>query len=563
MAKAGRPKNKIVTKRIQYVIPQEVLDELDKKINPNSIDEDYKDRSKLITKAIKEMLGLSPKSPKKKHFENIYDKFFQTDDPTLKNKLFKPFKLETDEEIKIVDKLINKIIGGQPIASEEIEAFNNTLRNQSFWIDDNLNVNCSSECISAFLFMLELNQKYPIANHLGLCKKCKRPFFKKKSIEKFCSRTCKIQYFYNLRDKTNDPLNYKYLTEKIKKLKRDKNKSVFLFKDYNTVEGGELLRWKKIIHDCYLSCNNNYSVFKDIISKNLIGNKEQMNRSTVLLITEITSLLLDKDVKEIEDLTVDNFVNMFVDRIFPKECSRSIKLNSINDLKKFIPINRFKVEKDFLIATKKLVITKGKNDNEFLNSINELKKYYNHQFEQDYHNILSKEDIENGKKTTLLQANLLIADRKYKNGQIDECIEICNDILKIDSSYINAHGLIIDALYAKKSWEQIIYHYNKIEKTSSNYPIFIDYDNIKCLSAMAFHKNGNSEKALEILRPENLFTSNNAKKVRGLVLLEIYEDNKDFEQAKIALSKYKEYEDNLDEIKELEQELEKLESKRK
>ena len=550
MAKVGRPKKTIETERILYVIPKEIKEELDKRINPCSSDEDYKDRSKLITKAVKEMLGLGKKidiERKKRKFENIYSKLFIFTDKTLENHLFKPLNSESNnfEIVNIVDKLREKIISGQELSSDEINSFNDILKELKFCIDKNLNVISDSEYINVFLFQLQLNKHYPISNYLGICNKCNRLFFKRKLRQKFCSPSCKIKY---------------YSTKKINKSNNINTNYEIHFSDYNNIKGGELQRWKKIIIDCWNLCFNKYSKFKELISFKDDKNRTLIYRSIIILMTEINSILLEKELNFLENITVDILLNWFVEEIFPKECSKKIKTDSIKDLKKYIPLNRFAIEKELYIALKKYKID---NNNEYINNLYNYKNYFESNFEQDYQGILPDEAIKDAKKMVLLQYDCLLAIRKYDKHQIDECIDICNNILKTEPSHIDAHGLLILALFDKKDFNKIIEHYTELEKISFGLH-FIDYNLIKIYSAIAFNDVENNEKALEILKSEEDFNTNELKIMRELTLFRIYLDVENIEKARNCLKTLKELEektDKIDKIEKMEKELKEKEAK--
>ena len=547
MAKVGRPKKTIETERILYVIPKEIKEELDKRINPSSSDEDYKDRSKLITKAVKEMLGLGKKidiERKKRKFENIYSKLFIFTDKTLENHLFKPLNSESNnlEIVNVVDKLREKIISGQELSSDEINSFNDILKELKFCIDKNLNVISDSEYINVFLFQLQLNKHFPISNYLGICNKCNRLFFKRKLRQKFCSPSCKIKY---------------YSTKKINKSNNINTNYEIHFSDYNNIKGGELQRWKKIIIDCWNLCFNKYSKFKELISFKNDKNRTLIYRSIIILLTEINSMLLEKELNFLENITDDILLNWFVEEIFPKECTKRIKTNSIKDLKKYIPLKRFEIEKELFIALKKYKID---NNNEYINSLYNYKDYFESKFEQDYQEVLLDEDIKNAKKISLLRCDCLIAQRKCEKYQIDECIEICNNILKIEPSCIDAHGLLILAYANKKNVNKIIEHYNELEKISFGLH-FISYNLIKIYSAIAFNKVENNEKALEILKSECDYNTTELKKLKELALFHIYLDVKNFENANNSLTKLKDLGEKIEEMEELEKELKEKEAK--
>ena len=137
----GRPRKTIKTKRIQAVIPEEILNKLDKKVSSDK----NLDRSKALTEAVNEWLGLTKK---KRSFENIYKKFFGYSGLTKEDPLkvlHNSENLEIDEEEnKIIEIIEKKLFSSEKLTGREYLQINAFIEKQSFNIDKELNFTCTS-----------------------------------------------------------------------------------------------------------------------------------------------------------------------------------------------------------------------------------------------------------------------------------------------------------------------------------------------------------------------------------------------------------------------------------
>ena len=181
----GRPRKTIKTKRIQAVIPEEILNKLDKKVRSDK----NLDRSKALTEAVNEWLGLSKR---KRSFENIYKKFFGYSGAT-NEELFSDEKVDNNsEESKIIKLISERLFEDRTLFTKEVDEINDYISKQTFYVDNKLRLHCNSKKLLDLLGKLFLNSQFPINNFIGRCNYCGKEFFKKKLSQKYDTPICKI-----------------------------------------------------------------------------------------------------------------------------------------------------------------------------------------------------------------------------------------------------------------------------------------------------------------------------------------------------------------------------------
>lgn len=567
MAKIGRPKNNIETKRIQCVIPKDLLDKLDLKVRVM----ENKDRSKAITQAVSEWLGITKKKTK---FENIYYKLFGFSDTTLKNELFlnSNIKKENSVIVKAIDELISLLIMGETISQDKLSLINGILKQCNIYLDKNFKLNCDSNAIINFIFVLLLNYSFPVNNYLGICKYCGKEFFKKRSGQKYCSSSCKLKHFYETRNKSKDPYKYMEITDSIDRIRSKAEKQEIYFDNYGY--NSEIQRYKDIIYECCIIAENKYSKLKNLLKKNILAYDNQIIRSIIILMNEIILLLLKKDYEVIENLTRDDFLSFMVETVFPENCGKNIKRNAIKDLRIIIPISRFNIEKDLLLAYKRIELLKNDNYAEcadyYRKAVINSKQYFLTQFDDDYKNVIEDKTLFYVQKYLNIQlADLRLADELFTSDDLDEAIEICKNILKKNPISLDAYGVLIHVYFYKRDYESVIRYYERIERISPYLNLLnnnkinsqkrykkeimairrvTDLGLIKGQASFAYWKNGCKEIALNIIKADEFFVTNKAK-IRRLKNYCIFnKDENNLDKAKEILLKLKELGANTDDI---------------
>ena len=447
----GRPRKTIKTKRIQAVIPEEILNKLDKKVSGDK----NLDRSKALTEAVNEWLGLTKK---KRSFENIYKKFFGYNGAT-KEELFSDKIIDNNsEESKITKLILERLFEDRRLLSKEVEEINNFISKQTFFIDNKLRLHCNSEKLLEVLKKLFLNSQFPINNYIGHCSFCGKEFFKKKVSQKYDTPICKIHNLEKRKSETSNIKEAVHLKQKIESIKKDSKFDIKEYLDINSEYSFEKI--KKLIEDICYKADFKYSGFKKNFKKLLNDNYELEGFGNLFNIY-MAHLIKTYDSETIKKLEYENFGDFFAEDVFPDK--KDIRSFVSKDIKDLISKNSFEKRKDYILVS--IEIAKLPDElqerawlevgNKFL--MPEESEILNNQKIPD----IFKKNIINSIK--LLKA---FASKKYHP---EASIEICENILKENENNIKAMELLIDTYFSMgpSKYKEVIYYYNKIEETEN------------------------------------------------------------------------------------------------
>ena len=457
----GRPKRTDVTKRIQCVIPEEVLNKLDDKIK--SQQDSKNDRSKAITEAVKNWLGFSNT---KRNFENIYAKLGE---PFSKENLN---NLDDFAEL-IIEKLISDDTDESKLTKEEIDKINDLL--SKLKISTNYNLEVESNIKEAFILekILFLNKLYPIKNYLGKCPKCGTIFFKKRYDQKFDTKACNILIFdKELSEKSSDLKKHIDIKKAVEDLKLKIDSDSIIINDYINKKNNNksyIITMKNILNDICLECDYSFSKLKKFFKKVKDVNSELYNFILNFHIEYEEYLINSFSIEEKENMTRDSWAKITAKEFFP--ITNNIRYHFENWLKLVVTPLFFKLRKDMIIAKDKIRNSylgspeyfKAKHD--FNIAIEEFIKYYENNdelgvFEKFVNIVRSKQ--------------LLIRENIFNNDfDIDKAVQDCNEILEAYPNDIDARSLIIIINFKKfllqpsdEIIQEIISQYEKIQDTN-------------------------------------------------------------------------------------------------
>lgn len=485
----GRPRKTIKTKRIQAVIPEEILNKLDKKVSSDK----NLDRSKALTEAVNEWLGLTKK---KRSFENIYKKFFGYSGLTKED----PLKvlhcnrnLEIDEEEnRIIEIIEKKLFTSENLTEKEYLQINAFVEKQNFTIDKELHFCCTSSKLITIIEKLFLNSKYPINDYIGHCKYCGKEFFKKKITQKYDTPICKIQTYEEQKNETSNPEEVVKINKIIKNLKSKSKFDINPYFDRNDNDGFEKL--KKIVEDLCVVSNYKYSIFKKKFKQYILQNENEMGDIDKIYIAHLVKNL---SLEEIRNLTLENFADYISKELFPDKnnirfyAAKNLMENSqkIFGISKNMAISlKLEREKSIKIGDRSQIyaeITSSMKEN-FDKFLNET------QFESDYIKNYIKETSENMFK--LLKAKTLIENSNYK-----EAIEVCEEVLS-DGDKIDALELLLKLYFSIGNLDKVVETfdrlqalYNKIEMLDESEMCIQKPENVRMLGC------------IDLISGENLF----------------------------------------------------------
>lgn len=540
--KVGRPQKEIKTKRVQCIIPETVLQELDDKVK--LLPKNERDRSKVITSAINEWL----KPNKKKRLKNLYLKFFGFIDYSLDKGLWGKLNtvLENDEELAILETIEKKLVLGETIKDSEIEAFNKILAKQKFYIDKSFRLNCVSTQVRILAEMLFLNRCYPIKEYAGYCKECGVFFYKEKAKQLFHSPVCKMKYYEKIKKNNRDPFkeskilaNEKDVRDKV--LKEKLNLSEILRSidpDKNIID-----TVKELIKNICILSGNKFSIFKKLW-ENGIAKRDERTRLEIAFFTEYYEELIKRykvkyNINVLKNYTVENFADDIVNDFFSETGNMKIQLKKW--LLKSITSNRFNVEKN-LIAYRYLQNTLD-NKQDYINVLNNTIEYFENTFEKEYGlNIVN----DNLKRECIISAKTELFQFEE---DLDKLINLYTELLKENRLNLGAYFYLIEACFSKISEEKyrlkIIYYYkcvrriknalglfgvNKIKsekrqlKEIFTFPNFLKhYGRLTAITATALAINKKAEEALEIMnQPDVKYISDDDKEYAALAYSMIF-----------------------------------------
>lgn len=466
----GRPKRTDVTKRIQCVIPEEVLSKLDEKVK-SLHDSKVDDRSKAITEAVKNWLGFSNT---KRNFENIY----------ANEKLGEPFSKENlnnldDFAKSIIEKLISDDTDESKLTKEEIDKINDLLSKLEISTNDNLEV--KSNIKEAFILekILFLNKLYPIKNYLGKCPNCGEIFFKRRYDQKFDTKACNILlYTKELSEKSSDLKKHIDIKKAVEDLKLKIDSDSIIINDYinkKNINKSYIITMKNILNDICLECDYSFSKLKKFFKKVKYENFELYN-FIFNFSTEYEEYLINSfSIEEKENMTRDSWAKITAKEFFP--ITNNIRYHFENWLKLVVTPLFFKLRKDMIIA-------KDKIRNSYLGSPEYFKAKHDFNiaiegFIKYYENNDELGDIE--KFVNIVRyKQLLIRENIFNNDfDIDKAVQDCNEILEAYPNDIDARSLIIIINFKKfllqpsdEIIQEIISQYEKIQDTISKRMVY-------------------------------------------------------------------------------------------
>ncbi|MBR4261173.1 MAG: hypothetical protein IKQ33_04400 [Clostridia bacterium] len=449
----GRPRKTIKTKRIQAVIPEEILNKLDKKVSSDK----NLDRSKALTEAVNEWLGLTKK---KRSFENIYKKFFGYSGLTKEDPLkvlHNSENLEIDEEEnKIIEIIEKKLFSSEKLTGREYLQINAFIEKQSFNIDKELNFTCTSSKLLTIIEKLFLNSKYPINDYIGHCKYCGKEFFKKKITQKYDTPICKIQTYEEQKNETNNPAEVVRINKIIKNLKSKSNFDVKPYFDRNDNNGFEKL--KKIVEDLCVVSNYKYSIFKKKF-------KQFQNKNEIEGINElyIAHLVRNLSLKEIQNLTLEGFANYIAGELFPDK----------NNIRFYAAKNLMEEYQNMFVVSKNMALFL-KTEREQSIEINDKSQIYTNilnTMEEELGNIFAKTDSEtdivgNYFKEMFENAFKLSSAVKFTiENEHQKAIELCEEVLK-DGDKIDALQILLKIYFSIGNFDKVVEVFDRLQLLS-------------------------------------------------------------------------------------------------
>ena len=448
----GRPKKTIKTKRIQAVIPEEILSKLDKKVKADK----NLDRSKALTEAVNEWLGLTKK---KRSFENIYKKFFGYNGLTREDPLevlHRSRDQEIDEEEnKIIEIIEKKLFVSENLTEQEYSQINAYVEKQSFTIDKELHFSCTSSKLLTIIEKLFLNSKYPINDYIGHCKYCGKEFFKKKITQKYDTPICKIQTYEEQKKETNNPAEVVKINKIIKNLKSKSKFDIKPYFDRNDNNGFEKL--KKIVEDLCVVSNYKYSIFKKKFKQYILQNEDEIGDIDKIYIAHLVRNL---SLEEIQNLTLEDFANYIADELFPdKNNIRFYAANNlIEDFKKMFIVSKnmalsLKLEREQSIG----IDDRAKIYTDITTAFeDEMRKFFDQtDFGTDVVKNYFKEIFENAFK---LSAAIKFSIEKEHQKAIEQCEEVLRDGDKID-----ALKILLKIYFSIENFDKVIEVFDRLQ----------------------------------------------------------------------------------------------------
>ena len=462
--RVGRPKRTDVTKRIQCVIPDEVLIQLDDKIK--SLHDSKIDRSKVITESIKSWLGITNS---RRNFDNIYTKFFSLSDRTFTGLFSKNESKDLSEEL--VGDIIDKIVTGKPLTDEDLVKLNELLSQQKITINNDLEIHSNFESILGLEKMLFLNMKYPMKDYLGKCKWCGNHFIKKRSDQQYDTTACKIEYYKNKAIK-NTKLNNEI--EKIRNSIDYSSISLLSFINQDNIGSSYIEKAKNIIAKICLECNYSFPKLKKYI-ENALENDKGNTRLTRFLINlagdyESSFLMKEISLEEIEKIEFDSWAKKTAREFFP--IKNNIRYHFEKWLKSRFSQKRFYIEKNKVIALKKIIQAEIQLDFiKYISAKESMKKsiedsidYFenNYELEEGYN-----KETQTNKTIFIIRNKLELVD--FDLTSIEEGIKCCNEILESYPNCVDARCLMIYLKIKnclKNGWISWINYLNEFSQTN-------------------------------------------------------------------------------------------------
>ncbi len=501
----GRPKKSIKTKRIQAVLPEEILFQLDKKVDGDK----NLDRSKALTEAVNQWLGLTKK---KRSFENIYKKFFGNS--VGKDVELKPFavlKKKNLQEETIIKIILGKLFENKTLTPEETKEINDYLSGIKISVNSFLRLDFKSKEILEVFGKLYLNTVFPINDYIGHCKYCGKEFFKRKKSQKYDTPVCKIHYLEDIKNKTNDPNEYKRLIEQIGINKQNFKIDVNSF--YNINYESTFERIKGFIESLCFKADYKYSRFKKLFLKYLNDEYELKGFGNILYIY-LSHIVKNYSYLDIEKLEYEKFGDFFAEELFPDV--KDIRLDASKDIKELVSEECFAKRKVFLLLTYKILeLPINFFSQEWTDFINlDISKFISNLF---YNKKISKE-----LKKDLIKVGNILKAVGCKNFHTDKTIEICKNMIKENEDDIETIALLIDSFVNARKFKEVIFYYNKLKEiekrnnkvlVTDNSPFanllpsipyldFINLRHIEVYSAFAATFEGNYELSANILNGE-------------------------------------------------------------
>jgi hypothetical protein len=546
--KVGRPQKEIKTKRVQCIIPEAVLQELDDKVK--LLPKNERDRSKVITSAINEWL----KPNRKKRLKNLYLKFFGFRDSSIEKGLFENLNtvVENDSDLDILMIIQQKIILGENPNDDEIDRFNKLLEKQKFYIDKSLKLNCSSNLVRLFTEKLFLNKFYPMKDYAGYCKECGVFFYKEKAKQLFHSPVCKLKYYEKIKKNKHTPQKESLIIaneENVRnKILNEKVNISEILRSINPNKNA-IETVKELINGICILSGYKFSIFKELLL-NSKGKSDDILRLTIIFQGEyIEELTKRYDISVLKNYTVENFADDMAKEFLPETGRMRIQFKKF--VLKSITPNRFNARKNFILGSGYL-----ENKQDRIIALNNGIKYYETTFEREY-------DLNNDKSLIFEKRNNILMAKteliQYEED-LDKRIKLDVELLKENRLNLGIYFYLI-CNYCTKLQEKneekyrikIIYYYkcfrrikrvlgllnlNKIQserrmfKELSTIPIFLQhYAKITTFAAIALVMNKNTEEALEVInQPDVKYISDEDKEMAALAYSMIFSDLKNVDK---------------------------------
>ena len=457
----GRPRKTIKTRRIQAVLPEEILKKLDKKV----FSEKNLDRSKALTEAVNEWLGLTKR---KRSFENIYKKFFGYNNTTMFDELSSFVMVgNNQEEKKILELIKERLFEDRTLLTKEVEEINNYISKHKFFVDKKLRLHCSSDKLFEILGKLFLNTHYPINNYIGHCGFCGKEFFKKKVSQKYDTPICKIHNLEKKKSETTNPKIAVELKKNIDKIKQNLKLDINEYFDINNENKFENI--KKYIEDLCYKANYKYSIFKKNFKK-LLNDKFELEGFGNCYDIYSSHIVQSYDLETINKLFFENFGDFFAQDVFPDK--NNIRYYVSQDIKNIIDKKMFDIFKMMAVLSK--TISELPNDvknialSELSNKLPLLLDVVSAETSQVLNNTKLKELPDIFKNNIINSLNLRKAYLLKTNHNPEASIEICEKILKENKNNLDALNVLIDTYFSMgpSKYKEIISCYEKIEEIS-------------------------------------------------------------------------------------------------
>lgn len=538
--KVGRPQKEIKTKRVQCIIPETVLDELDDKIK--QLPKNERDRSKIITTAINEWL----RPNRKKRVKNLYLKFFGFRDSSLDKGLWGDLNtvVEKDSDLDILLIIQKKIILGESPNDNEIELFNKLLAKQKFYIDKSLRLNCSSNLVRILTEKLFLNKCYPLKDYAGYCKECGVFFYKEKAKQLFHSPVCKLKYYDRIKKNRHTPQKESLIIANERNVRDKLLKERLNITEILRAIGSEknaIETVKELIKSICIVSGNKFSIFKELW-QNGVGKLDEFLRLSTIFYNDYIEELIRRhtikgDISVLKNYTVDNLADDMANDFFPEIGRMRIQFKKW--LLKSLTPNRFNARRDLILGSSYL-----KKDQDCINALNKTVDYYQNTFEKEY-------SLNNDKQLTFEKKNNLILAKTFLiryEKDLDKRINLYVELLNENRLNLGAYAHLILTYFEKdveKYKLKIIYYYkcfsrikkalgilkvNKINserrifKELSTCPIFLKtFAILTVLTSLVLIKNEQPNEALEILtQPDVKYITDEEKDLASEAYVSIF-----------------------------------------